>query len=318
VTTKRPLGVTLAAVAAILGSGLFVLMGLVMLLEAFVPTPQPGMPPFLKAVSVVMCFVLLGVAAWGITTSVGLFRMRGWSRWSVLVFSALLAFFGASTTLIMSVVPMPPTPDASPEIMKWIRIAVVVIYGVPALMGAFWLYYFNTARVRTQFGPGAETDGPGGRPLSVSVIAWLMLIGGAMCIGGAFSPFPGMVFGLMFTGWAARAFYLAFAAIEIWLGIGLLRLNPLSRVLAIAMFVFAILNSALVAVLPGHSERLRAAMDSLPFTTQPPPGFDPFASITASIVIGSLVSLIPIWFLIARRQAFKRQQGPPDLGVSVR
>ena len=171
---------------------------------------------------------------------------------------------------MISIIPMPPTPQVSQQIMTGIKIGIAVFYGVLALMGAFWLYYFNTARVRTQFGPGAAIDGPGGRPLSVSVIAWLMLAGGAICIGGAFSPFPGMMFGLIFTGWSARAFYVGFAAIEIWLGVGLLRLNPLSRVLAIAMFGFGILNSALFAVLPGHSERLRMALDSMPFTMQQP------------------------------------------------
>jgi hypothetical protein len=308
---RRPLGVTLAAVAAILGSGLFVLLGLLTLLPVFFP-PQPGMPQLLKIFSVVMCFVMLGVAAWGITTSVGLFRLRGWSRWSVLVFSALLASIGGATALIMSVVPLPPAPGASPEIMTGIKAGVAVVYGVPALIGAFWLYYFNTARVRTQFGPGAVADGSGGRPLSVSLIAWLLLFRGVIYVVGAFFPLPGMAFGLMFTGWAGRASYVVLAAIEVSLGVGLLRLNPLSRVLAITLFGYGILNSALFAVLPGHSERLRAAIDSLPFTLRQPSGYDPFPSIAASVVIGSLVSLIPIWFLITRRQAFIK---PPELPV---
>jgi hypothetical protein len=302
--------VTLAAVAAILGSALFIAMGLLMLFSAFVPTPQQGAPSFLRVVSLVMCVVMLGLAAWGITTAVGLFRLRVWSRWSILVFSALLAFLGGSTILVVTVVPLPPTPGAAPEIMKWVKIAIAVIYGVPALMGAFWLYYFNTARVRTQFGPGALVDGPGGRPLSVSVIAWFMLLGGAICAGAAIFPFPGMMFGMIFTGWSARSLYLIFAAIEIWLAVGVLRLNPLSRVLAIVMFGFGILNSVLFAVLPGHSERLRAVFDSMPLAMQQPAGYDPFPSMTATIVLGSLVSVIPIWFLIARRQSFVK---PPAL-----
>jgi hypothetical protein len=236
VTTGRPLGVTLAAVAAIVGSVLFCLLAAAMLLSVLVPNPQPQAPAYLKAVGLVMCLVMLCFAAWGITTSVGLFRMRGWARWSILVFSALLAFMGGSSALMISIIPMPPTPQVSEQFMAGIKIGIVVFYGVLALMGAFWLYYFNTARVRTQFGTGAAVDGPGGRPLSVSVIAWLMLIGGATCIGGAFFPFPGLMFGLMLTGWSARALYIGFAAIEIWIGVGLLRLNPLSRVLAIAMF----------------------------------------------------------------------------------
>jgi len=313
VTTKRPLGVTLAAVAAILGSGLFILLGLVMLLSAFVSTPQPAIPaPLLKAVSIVMCFVLLGVAAWGITTSVGLFRMRGWSRWSILVFSGLLAFMGGSTALLLSVVQLPPTPGASEQIAGVVKIIAAVVYGIPALIGAFWLYYFNTSRVRTQFGTGAVADGPGGRPLSVSLIAWLLIFRGGIYVVGAFSPFPGMVFGLMLTGWPARASYVALAAIEIALGVGLLRLNPLSRVLAIGLFGYGILNSVLFAVLPGHSERLRAAIESLPFTMRQPPGYDPFSSITASVLIGSLVSIVPIWFLIASRHAFAKPPALPE------
>jgi hypothetical protein len=307
---RRPLGVTLAAIAAILGAVLFILMGLGMLITVFVPTLQTGAPAFLRAVSLVMCFVMLGFAGWGFTTAMGLFRLRVWSRWSILVFSALLAFMGGSSALMISIIPMPPTPQVSQQIMTGIKIGIAVFYGVLALVGAFWLYYFNTARVRTQFGTEAAADGPGGRPLSVSVIAGFMLLGGVICIGGALSPFPGMMFGLIFTGWSARALYLGFAAIEIGLGVGLLRLNPLSRVLAIAMFAFGILNSALFAVLPGHAERLRAVLDSMPFTMPPPSGYDPFASITASIVMGSLVSAIPIWFLIARRQAFTK---PPAL-----
>ena len=310
-TAKRPLGVTLAAVAAILGSGLFILMGLGMLLTVFVPSPQPALP-LVKAVSVVMCFVLLGVAGWGITTSVGLFRMRGWSRWSILTFSGLLAFMCGSSAVMITVIPFPVSPEVSAQVMDGIKIAISVFYGVLALMGVFWLYYFNTARVRTQFGPGAGTDGPGGRPLSISIIAWLALVGGVFCAVAAFSPWPAMVFGLIFTGWAARVFYLAFAAIEVWIGTGLLRLNPLSRLVAIGMFAYTILNSALFVLLPGYGERVRTMLERFPSPIPAPLGYDPTSSTAAGALLGSLVSIVPIWFLISRRRAFKPQQGPPE------
>ena len=312
-SARRPLGVTLAAVAAILGSALFILTGLGMLLTAFLPTPRADAPAFLKAVMLVMCAVMLGFAGWGITTSVGLFQLRSWSRWSILVFSALLAFMGGSSALMISIIPMPPTPQVSQQIMTGIKIGIAVFYGVLSLIGAFWLFYFNTARVRAEFGPGAAVDGPGGRPLSVSIIACLTLWGGVMCIVGMFFPFPGMVLGMVLTGWAARAFYLVFAAFEAWLGVGLLRLNPLSRVAAIAMFGYTILNSVLFAVLPGYPERLRMALESMPYTMRPPAGSDPFPSLAASMIMGSLVSVIPIWFLISNRNAFTKP--PEDLGL---
>ncbi len=76
-----------------------------------------------------MCFVLLGLAAWGITTAVGLFRLRVWSRWSILVFSSLLAFMGGSTALMMAFIPLPPTPGVSPGIMTGIKIGIAAFYG---------------------------------------------------------------------------------------------------------------------------------------------------------------------------------------------
>jgi hypothetical protein len=301
-----------AAVAAILGSGLFVLMGLAMLFTAFVPIPRPAVPPFLKIVTFVMSFVMLAVAAWGITTAVGLFRLRSWSRWSILVFSALLAFMGGSSALMMAVIPFPPSPQVLPQVMDGIKIGITFFYGVLALIGAFWLFYFNTARVRSQFGTGAAAEGPGGRPLSVSIIAWLALVGGVFCAGAAFSPFPGMVFGLIFTGWAARVFYLVFAAMEIWIGTGLLRLNPLSRRVAIGMFGYTILNSALFVLLPGYAERVHMMLELFPSSAPATPGFDPASSMGASIILGTVVSVVPILFLIARRQAFLPRTNDPQ------
>jgi hypothetical protein len=305
-------GVTLAAVAAILGSGLFILMGLAMLFTAFVPIPRPAAPPLLKIVTIVMGFVMLAVAAWGITTAVGLFRLRTWSRWSILIFSALLAFMGGSSALMMTVIQMPAAADVSPQIMTGIKVGVALFYGILALIGAFWLFYFNTARVRNQFGTGVAADGPGGRPLSITVIAWLALLGGLFCAGAALSRFPGMVFGLIFMGWAARVFYLIFAAIEIWIGLGLLRLNPLSRRVAIGMFGYTILNSALFVLLPGYADRVHMMLDLFPSSIPATPGYDPASSMGASIILGTVVSVVPILFLIARRQAFLSRANDPQ------
>ena len=304
----------MAAVVAILGAALFILMALVMFATAFIPIPRPAAaPPFVKIVSIVMSFVMLAIAAWGIITSIGLFRLRAWSRWSILIFSALLAFMGGSSALAIAVIPLPPTPEVSPQIMTGIRAGIAVFYGVLALIGAFWLFYFNTARVRNQFGTGAAADGPGGRPLSITIIGWLVLLGGVFCAGAAFSPFPAMVCGLIFTGWAARAFYLIFGAIQIWIGTGLLRLNPLSRRAAIGMFAFTILNSALFVLLPGYAGRVRMMLDLFPGSMPTTPGYDPASSMGASLILGTVVSVIPICFLMARRQAFLTTPGDPGL-----
>ncbi len=203
---------------------------------------------------------------------------------------------------------LPPGPNASPELLAGIKIALVGFYAALGLIGIFWLFYFNAAGVRAQFGMAADGVETGGRPLSVSIIAWFMLLGSLVCFACAFFPFPAMVFGVMFQGWAARVFYLGFAACELWLGMGLLRLKSLSRVLAIAFFGFGIINGLLFAVLPGRTERLQDSLRSLPAAMRGAGDYGtvPYTS-PMGMIAGCLLLAVPIWFLVARRQAFIKQ-----------
>jgi len=303
---KRSVGVTLSAVVSILGSALLALFALLMLLGALVQMTQPAAPAYLKVVVLSEAVLFAGFAAWGITTAVGLFRLRGWARWSIIAFSALLVVFGAPGALMIAIIQFPAAPGTPPGSMAIVKIVLVCFYAAIALLGGAWLYYFQTAGARAQFGAGIE--GPGGRPLSLSIIAWFMIFGGVMCLGGVFLPYPAMVFGLMVWGWPARLFYLAFAAFECWLGFGVLRLKPLSRILALCLFGFAVVNTLLFVLLPGYLERIQAVMKALPSGW---PGADQFPmlqSLRPGMLMGTLVSLIPIWFLIARRSAFRSEQ----------
>ena len=305
---RRSLGVTLSAIATILGSAILILFALFMFFMSLVKGRMSNAPAFAQAALYVMCFALLALAGWGIATAVGLFRLRGWSRISILVFSVLLAFLGGGSGLSMAFIQLPPSPNAPPGLLAGIKIAIVGFYAALGLIGVFWLFYFNASGVRAQFGMAADVEGTDGRPLSVSIIAWFMLLGSLICLAGAFSPFPAMVFGVMIHGWAARVFYLVFAACEIWLGVGLLRLNSLSRILTIAFYGFGIINSALFAVLPGRTERLQDALRSLPAAMRGAGDYGtvPYTS-PMSLLAGCLLLAVPIWFLVARRRAFIKQ-----------
>jgi hypothetical protein len=305
-TPNRSTGVTLTAVVSILGSALLLLLALAMLLMPLVQTARPGTPPYLRTLLAIESLFLGGLAAWGIATAIGLFRLRAWARSSTMVFSALLVLVTVPGAVAMAFVSMPQTPGAPPALMSIVKFAVVCFYAVLALIGVFWLYFFQKAGVRAQF--GAQTEIPGSRPLSVSVIAWFTLIGGLMCLAGVFFPIPNMLFGVLLRGWPARLLFLAFAAIEIWLGIGLLRLRPLSRVVAIAFYAFGAVNTLVTVFLPGFPERIRVFMGALPGGW---PGVDQYAALPSmlpAMLTGALVCAVPIWFLVARRSAFRSEQ----------
>ena len=308
---KRSLGVTLSAVAAGLGSGLLALLGTIAVVSTYLvpPPPTPGMPPiFMQVVLVVGCLILLGLAGWGMATAAGLFRLKTWARWSMLTFCALWTLFTLAAALMISVIPLPPTPGLPADAVGSIKIFVGVFYGLQAILGGVWLFYFNRPSVRAQFGGGgAPGPGPGGRPLSISIIAWLLIVGGVSTILFSILPFPATVLGMVFTGWAGRLFYLGYSVISITAGVGMLRLRPASRIAAIVIFIHAILNSLLMVALPGLPERLAAVYAGFP-------GLQPsqmsLAAAVPSILMGMVFSAIPLWFLVVRRAAFD----PPVAG----
>jgi len=303
--TQRSAGVTAAAVISILGSALCLLFALLMLLVSLVMKTQESMPSYARPAMVIDCVLFGGLAAWGITTAVGLFRLRGWARISTIVFSLLLALCCASGALSTAFFTPTPQPGAPAAVMVGVMIVLAFVYLCLAALGGWWLYLFNTLAVRTQF--GAEISEPGGRPLSISIIGWWLLVGTVGCFAGALAAFPVILGGFVFRGWAARLVCLAFAGVCGWLGSGLLRLKPLSRIAAIGFFVLTAAGSVLFVFLPGYEQRLRDAVDSMPFGFNEvfqSSGAASLAAVRPSLIASALVCLLPIWFLVARRKEF--------------
>ena len=299
---KRSIGVTLSAIASILGSASLLLVVLLTTVSALLLPNDPAMTAQTRVAALIGATVLFLFSAWGIATAVGLLRLCAWARWSILAFSVLLTFVGAATALCVLFIPLPRTPGVSPDFTRAILAGIACFYAVLALIGGFWLYFFNTSRVRTQFAGGGLTQPPGGRPFSLTMIAWLMLSGGALCGVLALLPLPAVLGGWIVSGWAARLVYAGTALIELWLGWGLLRLRPLSRVLSIAFSVLGPVNSLLFALLPGADARFAAVLavysPELRYssTSHFPSLFGGIATVPLSAVV--------IWFLVKCRPAF--------------
>jgi hypothetical protein len=99
------------------------------------------------------------------------------------------------------------------------------------------------------------------RPLSISIIAWFLLI---ICL---FVPLnlifhaPVILLTKLLTGWPAAIFILIFAALNAYTGIALLRMKPAGRLVGMGCFIFGLVNVVVFYVAPGRSARIARLLD---------------------------------------------------------
>jgi len=278
----------------------FVLMSATMLVA-------PRQRPFLTEakLGLMISLVMFGVlGAWGIVTSIGLLRLRNWGRISIIVFSVFLALIGLGAGPLILLIPSPPNV---PQNFGTVRIVIAIVYGAFGVLGALWLYYFNRRSTCDAFGGTSTPDG--GRPLSISIIGWWFLLAGIGTITAIPLRMPGSLFVWVVTGWSAAVCYLVFSALSAYVGYGLLRLNPIARVIGICWLCFGAVNGVVFFALPGHDARIRNLMAHFAWGQQSAPHaqFPPLFYILV-MVIGVAV---PLWFLVTRKTAFERSNGTP-------
>jgi hypothetical protein len=300
---RRWIGIRASAVLAILGSvATLLLAGLTAwsMFHAKVP-PELAMSPIaLKVVGVAAGVLFAGIGALGICTSVGIFRRRGWARIAILVLAVLLAFMGASALLGVLVMPFPSPPGVSARLMQNTRWGIAAFYGALLLIGAWWLVLFNRGATKQYFAE-REPARQSGRPLSIGIIGWYLVIGAAGAALGAVIPLPAMFFGLFLTGLPKLAICGVYIVAGTYLGAGLLRLREHARLWSIVYFCLLAANTLVSLARPGFMQQMQRAM----------PGLFPTAAFTPQMgefwvlgLISAAACAIPIWFLVRRRSAF--------------
>ncbi|MGD0860753.1 MAG: hypothetical protein ABR912_15745 [Terracidiphilus sp.] len=330
---KRPFGVTFSAILLLLGSLLQLLMAFLMALSGALsgkipssglpgaPAPPP-MPNWMPAVMYVLCAFFVALAAWGILTSVGLFRLRRWARYSVLIIGGGLALIGLvsllSTLMMLAVPPpMPASVDAyqAPMVQtmtKFIFAIVAFLYGIVCAVGISWLVYFNLKRVREVFAGAPGEAAESRRPLLISVLAVLSMIGAGCCLLAAFIPFPAAILGWILYGWGKVALYLVFAGVEAAVGIGLWRLEEWGRRLALGAMALGLANSVVYLARPSLMLQYSAEVNRLIDPMQSPlPAQSQTILYSSSLGFGVLLSIAILAVLIYCRGAFKRPVEPP-------
>jgi hypothetical protein len=300
------IGVRVSAVLTILGSAVTLLFAGFMIWTALhasrLETPVESALP-LKAIMATMAVFFAACSAWGVSTAIGIFRRRGWARLSMIIFAVLLVGMGGSALVGILFIKLPDTGKVPPETMQNIRVGIAAFYGAMAVIGAWWLLLFNSSGTKQYF---AERDAaPGARPLSISIIGWYLLLSSVVTATGAILRVPGMLFGVILTGWAALAIYTAFTAMQIYLGAGLLQLQESARVASIVWFALMAVNSAVTLVLPGFAGRMQIMQQALPAFLGGGQQPVPIEGTGGMMLMGTLIVVVPIWFLVRRRRAFR-------------
>jgi hypothetical protein len=341
----RSAGVTAISILSLLGSLLALDMGLLVLVViVFVPNshtqPFPGSPTAFKALMAAASLVYLLPAIWGIVTAVGLWNLKNWARISIIVFSVLLILTGGFAGLTMLIVPFPSAPTTTPDpaVMATVRVVMAGFWLALLGIGIWWLVFFTRAKVGEQFvrpsGAGSTQESQRidssileqsgvrktRRPLSITIIAWLLLVGCAFMPLALIFRVPAAFFTSLLAGRTAFLVYFCFLVAQFCIGIGLLRLRPAARIGAIAYFVFAFVNTTVFYFAPGGHARLAALVEGeqstfpwmRPFQDQVrfQPNFDPM--IMMGSILGLVLIVLQLYFLITRKRAFEISSSDPQ------
>jgi hypothetical protein len=345
---NRSAGVTANAVVALVGSalvlafGVLAILGMVMALQSApfeAPREFPFPPGLLKTIIMLLPLIYILPAVWGLCTGVALLKLKNWARISIIVFAALMTFsglFGAVGALAFTMISTTNNPELNRPEMAWVRGFMVVSALAELGLGIWWLVFFNLAKTRAQFqrpapwtavpsaGVQPPSSGPlqqvpsalpaqvgSGRPISITIIACYLLVGAPFALVNLALRMPAILFTTFLTGRAAVLYWLACLALLVGVGIGLLRLHPVARLVAMGYLVFSAVNSTLFFLAPGAHDRIQKLMDWqesifpwMKIWRESPLQLDPVPLMSVGAVFGLIFLLVPLYFLFTARQAF--------------
>ncbi len=321
---NRPAGVVVTAVLQTLGSLFFMLMAVFFAILPRLVPKNPSQPELPAAVFIGMgvFYLLLGLI--GLATAVGIFQLKPWARYSTMIFAGILGVICLLTAVGFAVMPLATPPSqARAELPPHFEVVFKAIMVGTQLalvaLGAWWLYYFNRTDIKLRF--AGQVIGTailiGRRPLSIAILSIFYLLGSSVMLLLVWIA-PSVAFmGILLHGAASRVFYIGSALAGFYIGVGLWRLVPASRVLAIGLQLLYLVNAILFYALPGRVERSQRLLDEAAQMWHFPSINQSTQSFTfgtwSGIAVAILFAAVTIYFLVTRRSAFEPAPPPPPL-----
>ena len=149
--------------------------------------------------------------------------------------------------------------------MTAVRLILLFVYGIPFVIGVWWLILFNRKSVKAQF---SDATGPADPelprkpacPLPIAVLAWFYV---GLLLNLFFLPLlpsyvPLFVFGYVLPGSAGKTVLIVTSLAYVVAGIGLLKLKPWSYSLTIGLQLFWLASGVVSLLTPNYG----AVMDS--------------------------------------------------------
>ncbi len=267
-------------------------------------TPAAPLPAWMPIFMYVLAGFCAALALWGFSTSIGLFYMKRWSRYSVLVIGGCLAVIGLPAmllSLVMMFIPLPMPTTVDPSQMNTVHGFTKIIFGMVAAMygavggiGVFWLVYFNLKKVRAAFAGVTDTYVPGPRPILISIIAVLEMIGVVTMAVLMFLPFGTTFLIWILQGWQKIAFALVYGALFAGAAYGLWHLKEWGRRLAIVVQVVGLAQYTAFLLRPSVFANYNAQVQS---AMKMPQQYQQSAQFNQEMVIFSMC--LGMLFLIA-------------------
>jgi len=337
----RPVGVMVAAIVlGLLGClGLFSSFSILAVVLFGHAQQMSQYPPGVAALQIAMGFLMLGVSAICVLVAIGLFQMKRWARVGALVVGGLMAVFyglgaiGCVAFGLSSLVNTANAPNATPEMMRAAFLGMGFAFLLLALIGGWWLVYFNLRRVRDLFANGGLaaavpvqdgnfSDGeirPLAKHRSLTEIL-LICLAVVYLLGAVNGPvlavlhLPLFFFGVIFRGAAAAAFAIVFSVTSLLVGIGLLRRVKLAWIGAVVLQGVGILSSLTLfvprtrATMAAYQQELQQRMLTwLPTSTGAGGQFTQSPTTwLASAVFGLVIGGAILWFLFRARPLFEK------------
>ncbi len=337
--------VTAAGVIAIIFSALGALLGVLvevsMLVAPGLQTSEgaPGMPPGTRAIVEVFWLFGLAVAVFGFFVGIGVLRRRNWARISMIVWGGLMAVFSAISIPIILIVfnslpsTLPPGAATGP-FMGFLKVFMVLFYGIPLGIGIWWLVLFTRPRVAAAFTtstalagypPAVDASGfpsPEPRiplatspkaacPLPLMIFAGFLIFSSVCMVLFMLFPMTGEMpfffFGHFFSGISAKAF-LGMMGLVFGIGaVGILKLKAWALDTVLVLQLVLLVNGILSVLNPRFLAAMQEAMQRADAANPAFPGGNPFLTgslIHTFLIFGVCVGAAIIALLLFYRSRF--------------
>jgi hypothetical protein len=269
-SSKPSASVIIAAILAILGS-LFAmlclglgLMGLYLGPAANGSPEVPAIPQPVVAAATAGIVFLFVLSVVGIITGIGLFQLKNWARMSALIWAGIAVLFCTLTVVAILIFPFPTLPTAQSTNMTSVKALLVVFYGIPIVVGVWWLILFNQKNTRALFTDNSVVIAPAVPltprcPLPVAIIAGFMLFSvvGMFMMPLMHLPVTIIFFGQRLRGELGAFLFASTTVLYLAAAIGLLSLKRWSYPLAIGLQIFWMISGTVTFLRPNYMQNMR-------------------------------------------------------------